>query len=232
MLPSFRVRHGQWSLRAFLLMCIATGAAVAMIANYVMTVGHTLTSVQTLERLGVDVQSDFHERYGLNPPQRKGKWSSLLEWSLATPVHASVFSARAIDTATIVELIASLPTLERLNLMATELTLGHLEQLAKLPRLEELSLVATSVNDSGIGILAKLPRLRWLDLSETNVSDAGLRQIDGLTSLESVILNKTRVSRHGLLTLHRSRTDLTVRPRPSHRRHRRPAASRTTPLAS
>lgn len=70
------------------------------------------------------------------------------------------------------------------------------EIASKLPSLQKLDLVATSVSGDGLRHLTTLRSLRWLDLTRTRVSDDDLACIPAMPALEELILDATGPNRH------------------------------------
>jgi hypothetical protein len=199
------------------------------IGSYLIAVIRVHDCVYWLEQHGVDVGSDFKDRYGLFPPDRKGTGEAVFEWTLASPRDISAALVGPESLQGVVERITSQPAIRSLNLAATKISPDQLLQLSELTDLEELSLSATAIDDSSFDNLQALSHLRTLDLSETAITDASLRQIADMQSLRSVSLVKTHVTQRGLWALQRARPDLIVSPKslpPRHRAHRRSSAAR------
>jgi hypothetical protein len=81
-----------------------------------------------------------------------------------------------------------------------ERPLGEIDPLlheiaSKLPSLEKLNLVATSVSGEGLRHLTALRSLRSLDLSRTRISDNDLAYIPAMRALEELILESTGPNR-------------------------------------
>ena len=70
------------------------------------------------------------------------------------------------------------------------------EIASKLPSLQKLDLVATSVSGDGLRHLTTLRSLRWLDLTRTRVSDDDLACIPAMPALEELILDDTGPNRY------------------------------------
>ena len=184
-----------------------------------MVVLQVFRSAQNLERQGAVITSDFYDRYGLFPWQRSGTWRSVLEWTLACPTDISTAMMPPSRVGMAMEQLGMMPTVRRLNLMASDVCSRDLKHLTSLVCLEDLNLSSTAIDDSALDSLTSLPNLRVLDLSETSISDAALPRIANMLSLKSVNLAKTNVSRHGLRDLSRARPDLAV-PRPARKKMR------------
>jgi len=70
--------------------------------------------------------------------------------------------------------------------------------LSRAPTLQTLNLAATQVTDAGIKHLASLSQLKKLDLSRTAIDDAGVEELKGLKQLEELKLYQTGVTDAGL----------------------------------
>lgn len=84
------------------------------------------------------------------------------------------------------------------NLRSVTVTDAVLQQLAYLPRLQRLDLEQSQVTDAAIEHLKGLTDLKNLDLSHTRITDAGLEHLKGLTQLEMLNLSHTQVTDAGL----------------------------------
>jgi hypothetical protein len=177
-----------------------------------MAIGRVYRDVAWLEREGVQVVSNFHDRYGLFPWQRKQRWQALFEWTFATPDDVVVTYSTREKVHPIVERLATLTTIRRLNLAGSEIGSADLDLLSQLPDLEHLLVGGTMIDDGAMRSANAFSNLKVLDLSETRISDASLSQIAQMESLEWVNLYKTRVSDQGLRQLRRERPKLTIIP--------------------
>ncbi len=206
-------RRLHFRLRTFLVLCVTLGATAGVVASQVIDVVHAYRHVKRLEQQGVVVTSNFNDRYGLYPWERRGTWRAILEWTVARPDEVNTGFARPSQVHEIVEQLTELPTVRRINLSAKDVSNDDLKHFTTLSSLEDLILSGTAIDDSALDSLTALPHLRTLDLSDTSISDAALAQIAKIGSLESVNLAKTNVSNRGLVDLRRTRPDLKVYPR-------------------
>ena len=115
-------------------------------------------------------------------------------------------------------LVASLPSLERIDLSHTKISDVGLEHLKPLTNVRELNLhYAEYVTDSGIAHIkgwknlerlslrgtkvtsrvfdhiGALTSLRWLDISNTEVTDSGFEELAELTRLETLAIGGNRI---------------------------------------
>ena len=98
--------------------------------------------------------------------------------------------------------LASLRNLRDLDVSeCASLDDAAIETLATLTSLERLNLWRVPVGDAGIRHLAPLVRLRWLNLDNTLLSDAGLTALAGMKDLEFLHIGSTAVSNAGIDTL-------------------------------
>jgi hypothetical protein len=212
------LRRLRFPLRTFLLWCTAIGCLSGLFASHLFSVIRVYADVRWLEQHGVHVWSDFKDRYGLFPPDRKTVSQAVFEWSVASPCEISAALAESSYVNGIVKRLATLPAIRSLNLAAVEISSEDLEELRELSDLEELSLSATKLDDSALDTLQTFSHLRKLDLSETEITDASLKQIASMQSLRSIALDHTQVTRRGLRALSHARPDLIVTPKSSHSR--------------
>jgi hypothetical protein len=148
------------------------------------------------------------------------------------PVVGIDFNYSRRITSSILDDVASLPTVRELNLTLTRLTdedLKHfenmtnlevlwlpmgvtdagLDHLLRLKRLHTLSL-SPSMTDAAMARLRAFPKLRCLFIGMTGVTDAGLEHLKALPQLEFVHLNGSRVSEAGIRALQKARPTLNV----------------------
>jgi Leucine-rich repeat (LRR) protein len=103
------------------------------------------------------------------------------------------------ETSTIgLEQIATLRSLERLDLGHTLLGDNALPMLASLTNLRTLHMPSTLVEGTGLAALKALPNLRELDLGNSPIGDEGLEQLAQLTGLESLNLRQTDITDKGM----------------------------------
>lgn len=102
----------------------------------------------------------------------------------------------------ILEQIAGLKELRRLDLSFTYVTDRGIEKLQALPQLEELTLdTCEFITDVSTSYLRANKRLRKLVLRATDVTDVSLPYIAELTALESLDLSQTMLGDGGLESL-------------------------------
>ena len=65
---------------------------------------------------------------------------------------------------------------------------------AQIPSLESLNLWATNFTDEGVKELATLSKLTWLNLDNTKVTDRGVQAIESMNQLTWIHLGKTKVT--------------------------------------
>jgi hypothetical protein len=124
-----------------------------------------------------------------------------------------------------IELLASLPNLERLSLAEsrpsdgtfdhikhlqglrqldlTAMPIGNAEvrHVADLPRLEALDLSDTRITNRALSYLKELPKLSELAVANTRVGDEGIAHLEAITTLKKLNLGNVRVSPQGILRL-------------------------------
>jgi hypothetical protein len=132
------------------------------------------------------------------------------------------------------QLLACCPSLQQLNLRATNVTGEGLRHLQNLHELEDLNLGETAVDGEGLTHLGELPKLELLALDSTRVDSTGLFQLGdlanahllslgnsrvddaiiprlvGLKRLEILQVSDTSISGEGLLRLHSALSDQRV----------------------
>jgi internalin A len=122
----------------------------------------------------------------------------------------------------VMQAIAKLSSLTKLNLIETHVGDEGLSHILRLPNLEELLLQsdavardahvpATEITDRGIESLITLPRLKTFILWDCNVTDRGIEGFAELRSLSKLSLFRTRVTEDGVRRLQLARPDLQIR---------------------
>ena len=106
------------------------------------------------------------------------------------------------------EMLATVPTLESLDIGFAEITDVGLDHLSVLPNLRELTIGGNKLTDLGVQMLRQLSQLTHLDLGGSQRTDSGLWSVtitDGgmdsvatLSTLKELRLNGTAVSGRGL----------------------------------
>jgi hypothetical protein len=94
--------------------------------------------------------------------------------------------------------LATLESLQMLDLSFTKLSDAGLKNLSSMKSLTVLDLFATQVTDVGMKELAKLQNLQALDLRVLPITDAGLKELAGLKSLKTLDLIGTKITDAGL----------------------------------
>lgn len=97
-------------------------------------------------------------------------------------------NSRRFDRA-ILPSIASLPTLEALNLCGTGVTDTDLSQLCTLAELKHLNISSTGITDQGVTHLRSLPAIRYIDVCVTRVPPDGVSSLATIPSLETIRLD-------------------------------------------
>jgi hypothetical protein len=93
--------------------------------------------------------------------------------------------------------LASLPTVERVNLTGTQVTDAGLKHLRVCPRLTFLSLEGTAITDAGVAELARHSNLAGLSLNGTQVTDEALASLAQMPSLKQLWLEETAITDRG-----------------------------------
>lgn len=111
-------------------------------------------------------------------------------------------------TDTTLQHLASVPSLESLDIGFVQLTDVGLDQLTSLPKLHELTIGGNKLSDAGLQSLRQMPGLTYLDLSgaqrtdsglwSVSVTESGLEAIATLQNLRCLRMNGTSVSPRGL----------------------------------
>lgn len=108
---------------------------------------------------------------------------------------------RRVPADELLRFVATLETVEALQLGETQVTDSGAKHIAKLENLSHLFLASNPVTDAGLAEIGRLGRLEMLDLRETDVTDAGMTQLAGLERLTWLRLRGTAVSDRGLAEL-------------------------------
>lgn len=90
-------------------------------------------------------------------------------------------------TATGVQSLGRIPSLEWLYLNRPEVAAADLRPLRDLPRLSYLA-ISTPLGDAGLREFAQFPALSELELDSTGITDDGLRQLKSLPTLQRLKL--------------------------------------------
>jgi hypothetical protein len=204
------LRVRSFRLRSLLLVASFTGMTSGLLAGRALYVLHVVECTSGLEKRGLQVQSDFSDRYGLLPPHRRDRVRSLFEWSLSNPVHVSFLTGSMTDTDHLAGMVATFHTVQHITLSTTSITLNGLEELLRLPRLETLFIDGSIVNDQALRIIVRSKTLQTLTLANGPITDDGLQSIAGMPNLTRLNVCKTKITAAGLAALRDARPDLTV----------------------
>lgn len=96
------------------------------------------------------------------------------------------------------QLLADLPSLERIELADMKATPAGLKCIEKIAELESLEIDNVDFSDTGLGFLEKLGQLRELCILNTQIADAELSHLNGLTQLRSLYMEGNGVTDAGL----------------------------------
>lgn len=97
----------------------------------------------------------------------------------------------------IVEGVAKMKNLRKLSIGNTNIGDRGFEALATLPKLEELAMIGTQITDKGMLAIGRFPALRKLDIGMHNVTDDAAREIAKIKTLKELRLYNTRVTDKG-----------------------------------
>ena len=113
--------------------------------------------------------------------------------TLRLPVFLELTDAGAIALSRLKSLRAILQTVRP--------TERGLAALATMPALERLELVGAGVTDAGLGHVGRMPALEKLRITDAPITDAGLAALAGVETLESLRVWRTRVGGAGFAPL-------------------------------
>jgi hypothetical protein len=207
----FRWRF-QFSILSLLVLTVAVALPFAWLAAEMEQAGKQRAAVmkrarkqrdaaEAIEKAGGTVIFD----YELDPLRRTLPNATLpgpawLQGLLADETFATVALVYLDDrefSDAVLEHLAGLTELQRLDLAHTKVSDAGLEHLRGLTQLQYLRLDGTKVGDAGMEHLKGLIRLGDLELYGTMVSDAGLEHLKGLSQLERLDLRGTAVTDEG-----------------------------------
>lgn len=97
-----------------------------------------------------------------------------------------------------------------LDLSRTQITDASMPVIASMKHIQKLSLIACNITDTGLAQLSGLNDLIQLNLTQTNVTDASTPVIEQMESLETVHLFQSQFTQEGIEQLRAARPDLTV----------------------
>ena len=98
-------------------------------------------------------------------------------------------------------LVAQLPHVDYLAVVARSVTDQGVAQLGSLSKLDTLLLCGTAITDESLAVVAGLPNLQRLYLDNTAISDAGLAHLARCRTLKELSLRATRISSAGVAHL-------------------------------
>lgn len=114
-------------------------------------------------------------------------------------VYFMLFDSNISDES-LLQLLAHMPNLERLNLRRV-LVGDRLAEGVMRFKLAFLSLDDSRLTDEGLRPIGQITTLRELSLNNTRITDAGLRHLAGLKDLERLYVGDTRVTKSGCAML-------------------------------
>ena len=100
--------------------------------------------------------------------------------------------------------------LQEVDLAYTPATDDDLAKLATIPSIETLQLTGTKITDEGIKHLVALPKLNVLTLYATPITDESIDHLMAMPALQFVGLNTTRVTKSGMEKLKAAKPALKV----------------------
>ena len=98
-------------------------------------------------------------------------------------------------------LVSGLNSLQKLELVGSQVSSAGLRSLQGLSNLYILHLANTRVTDEGLRNLTQLPNLGILSLDQTSITDEGLQSVAAIPRLERLYLDGTPITDKGLETL-------------------------------
>lgn len=150
---------------------------------------------------------------GLLPGKRRGTGDTV-EWASRLPTIEKIdLNASNITDDGLIAL-KKLPKLRSLSLNSTSISNAALEHIQEIPTLERLRLFSVRVTDDGLENLSRLAQLKILDLSQTQVTDAGLVHLESLKALEELDLRNTQVTEAGANKLRKKLPTANIRTKP------------------
>jgi hypothetical protein len=206
--------YPQFNLRKFLFGCVALGVLGGTAYCYTRDVVQTCLSVPRIERNGGVVYSDFHDRYGLLPPDRRHVWGAVVEWGMSTPDAIYFGLKQHKHPQRLLAEMTMLPRVRSIVLATPDITNHEIERLAEIRGLEEVRLSGTSIDDQALFHLTKLPQMKRLDISYTAVSDDALFHVMAMSALEELRVHDTNVTTTGLAFLRQNCPRLRIQPAP------------------
>ena len=115
---------------------------------------------------------------------------------------ASLKLAQTDVSDTMLEIVASLPSLRELDLFFCEdITDAGASLLRRASRLERLNLRGTKISDSGVKFLTEIKTLEVLDIGITEISDASVGLLETLPNLTTLAIGGNKIGESGIASL-------------------------------
>ncbi len=115
---------------------------------------------------------------------------------------ASLKLAQTDVSDTMLEIVASLPSLRELDLFFCEdITDAGASLLRRASRLERLNLRGTKISDSGVKFLTEIKTLEVLDIGITEISDASVGLLEALPNLTTLAIGGNKIGESGIASL-------------------------------
>ena len=110
--------------------------------------------------------------------------------------------------------LASMPSIEELDVRGNRLTDAALTGLRRLPRLKQLRLGygRNELTDQGMKSLSQIQTLSFVDISNTQVGDEGLRSLEALRNLTEVRIGKSKITAEGISRFQYARFGVRIGP--------------------
>jgi len=127
-----------------------------------------------------------------------------------TLTEVSLSSVGADEADQAIALLASIHSLEIVNLSGVRFEDEQLEAISELPHLVHLRLDRTQVADAGLRHLRGLENLAYLNLFDTAVTDAGLESLRELPRLKRIYVGRTQITPAGVARLRAERPEMEI----------------------
>jgi len=226
-LPKAKRRWYRFSLRALLIVVLLLSVLPGWFALKLRQAERQRQAVEAIRKAGGTVLYDyqFHEESGMATGVQESPVPAWLRELMGKDFFASVAAVgfhdpevstlnsrpTTVDDAdAVLEQVAGLTRVIRLELSANQVTDIGMEQLRGLTRLKYLDLSYTQITDVGSKNLKGLTQLDFLELNGTQVTDAGLEHLKGLKELGFLHLHGTRVTEEGSEELRKALPDCHV----------------------
>jgi hypothetical protein len=128
------------------------------------------------------------------------KWQHPLRDAIGEEAFGEVTGVQLMDTAVVdddLRHLASVPTIEYINLRNTKITNAGLVHLRVCPKLKMLTFDGMPITDAGLAELSRHQDLESLSLSGTKITDAGLDHLAKLPKLKELWLRNTAITDAG-----------------------------------